>query len=141
MDEVFSSSIAQQRFAMLLVGVFGALALTLATIGIYGVMSYSVMQRTHEIGIRMALGAQRADVLRLILRHGILVALLGVVGGVAASFGLTRLMSSLLFGVRPTDTTIFAAVGFGILAMSAVATYLPAWRASRVDPLLALRCE
>jgi putative ABC transport system permease protein len=80
-------------------------------------------------------------VLKLILRHGILVALLGVVGGVAASFGLTRLMSSLLFEVRPTDMTIFAAVGFGILAMSAVATYLPAWRASRVDPLLALRCE
>ena len=141
MDEVFSSSIAQQRFAMLLVGLFGALALALATIGIYGVMSYSVTQRTREIGIRMALGAQRTDVLRLILQHGILVSLLGVVGGVAASFALTRLMASLLFEVTPTDATIFGAVGFGILALSAIATYLPAWRASRVDPLLALRCE
>jgi putative ABC transport system permease protein len=141
MDEVFAASIAQQRFAMLLVGLFGVLALTLATIGIYGVMSYSVTQRTHEIGLRMALGAQRADVLKLILKHGILVSLLGVVVGVAASFGLTRVMSSLLFGVTPTDTIIFATVALGILAIGAIATYLPAWRATRVDPLLALRYE
>jgi putative ABC transport system permease protein len=141
MNEVFSSSIAQQRFAMLLVGLFGVLALALATIGIYGVMSYSVTQRTHEIGVRMALGAQRTDVLKLILRHGILVSLLGVFVGVAASFGLTRVMASLLFGVTPTDTTIFATVGFGILAIGAIATYLPAWRATRVDPLSALRYE
>jgi putative ABC transport system permease protein len=141
MNEVFASSIAQQRFAMLLVGLFGVLALVLATIGIYGVMSYSVTQRTHEIGLRMALGAQRTDVLRLILQHGILVSLLGVVVGVAASFGLTRVMASLLFEVTPTDTMIFAAVAFGILAIGAMATYLPAWRATRVDPLLALRYE
>ncbi len=141
MNEVFSTSIAQQRFAMLLVGLFGALALALATIGIYGVMSYSVTQRTHEIGVRMALGAQRTDVLKLILQNGILVSLLGVVVGVAASFALTRVMSSLLFGVTPTDTMVFATVGFGILAIGAIATYLPAWRASRVDPLLALRYE
>jgi predicted permease len=141
MNEVFAASIAQQRFAMLLVGLFGVLALVLATIGIYGVMSYSVTQRTHEIGLRMALGAQRTDVLRLILQHGILVSLLGVVVGVAASFGLTRVMSSLLFEVTPTDTIIFATVGFGTLAIGAFATYLPAWRATRVDPLLALRYE
>jgi putative ABC transport system permease protein len=141
MNEVFSSSIAQQRFAMLLVGLFGVLALALATIGIYGVMSYSVTQRTHEIGVRMALGAQRTDVLKLILRHGILVSLLGVFVGVAASFGLTRVMASLLFGVTPTDTMIFAAVAFGILAIGTIATYLPAWRATRVDPLSALRYE
>src|SRR6185295_7299553 len=136
MNEVFSASIAQQRFAMLLVGLFGVLALTLATIGIYGVMSYSVTQRTHEIGVRMALGAQRTDVLKLILRHGIVVSLLGVFVGVAASFGLTRVMASLLFGVTPTDTMIFATVAFGILAIGAIATYLPAWRATRVEPLL-----
>jgi putative ABC transport system permease protein len=141
MNEVFSASIAQQRFAMLLVGLFGVLALVLATIGIYGVMSYSVTQRTHEIGVRMALGAQRTDVLKLILRHGILVSLLGVFVGVAASFGLTRVMASLLFGVTPTDTMIFATVGFGILAIGTIATYLPAWRATRVDPLSALRYE
>jgi putative ABC transport system permease protein len=141
MNEVFSTSIAQQRFAMLLVGLFGALALVLATIGIYGVMSYSVTQRTHEIGLRMALGAQRTDVLRLILQHGILVSLAGVIVGVAASFGLTRVMSSLLFGVTPTDLMVFATVAIGTLAMAAIATYLPAWRASRVDPLIALRYE
>lgn len=141
MSEVFSKSIEQQRFAMLLVGLFGVLALALATIGIYGVMSYSVTQRTHEIGLRMALGAQRADVLKLILQHGIIVSLLGVVIGVAASFGLTRVMSSLLFGVTPTDTMVFGAVSFGILAIGAIATYLPAWRATRVDPLVALRYE
>jgi putative ABC transport system permease protein len=141
MDEVFATSVAQQRFAMLLVGIFGSLALALATIGIYGVMSYSVTQRTHEIGVRMALGAQRKDVLKLILQHGILVSLLGVVLGVAASFGLTRVMSSLLFGVTPTDAMIFATVAFGILAIGALATYVPAWRAARVDPLRALRYE
>ncbi len=141
MDEIFSTSVAQQRFAMLLVGVFGALALALATIGIYGVMSYSVTQRTHEIGVRMALGAQRADVLKLILKHGVLVSLVGVAFGVAASFGLTRVMSSLLFGVTPTDTMIFATVAVGILAIGTLATYLPAWRAARVDPLRALRYE
>ncbi len=141
MNEVFSSSIAQQRFAMLLVGVFGVLALVLATIGIYGVVSYSVTQRTHEIGVRMALGAQRTDVLRLILQHGMLVSLLGVFVGVAASFGLTRVMASLLFGVTPTDASIFVTVAFGILAIGTIATYLPAWRATRVDPLIALRYE
>ena len=89
----------------------------------------------------MALGAQRTDVLKLILRHGILVSLLGVCVGVAASFGLTRVMASLLFGVTPTDASIFATVAFGILAIGAIATYLPAWRATRVDPLIALRYE
>jgi putative ABC transport system permease protein len=141
MDEIFSASIAQQRFAMLLVGLFGALALVLAAIGIYGVMSYSVLQRTHEIGVRMALGAQRTDVLKLILGQGILVSLLGVVVGVAAAFGLTRVMATLLFGITPTDAMVFATVAFGIFAIGIVATYLPAWRATKVDPLLALRYE
>jgi putative ABC transport system permease protein len=141
MDEIFSASIEQQRFAMLLVGLFGAVALALAAIGIYGVMSYSVLQRTHEIGVRMALGAQRTDVLKLILVQGVFISFLGVIVGLAASFALTRVMSTLLFGITPTDTMVFATVAFGIFAIGIVATYMPAWRATKVDPLLALRYE
>ena len=113
----------------------------MAAVGIYGVMSYSVLQRTHEIGVRMALGAQRADVLKLILRQGVLLAITGVLVGLAGSFGLTRLISTLLFDVAATDKMTFAAVSVGLLAITFVASYIPAWRATRVDPLVALRYE
>ena len=120
---------------------FGTIGLILAAVGIYGVMSYSVLQRTHEIGVRMALGAQRADVLKLILRQGVLLAITGVGVGLAGSFGLTRVISTLLFEVAATDRTTFAAVSIGLLAITFVASYIPAWRATRVDPLVALRYE
>ena len=126
---------------MLLVGLFGALALALATIGIYGVMSYSVTQRRHEIGVRMALGAQRADVLKLILKQGVLLAITGVLVGLAGSFGLTRVISTLLFDVAATDKVTFVVVAVGLFAITFLASYLPAWRATRVNPLDALRYE
>jgi putative ABC transport system permease protein len=104
-------------------------------------MSYSVLQRTHEIGVRMALGAQRADVLKLILRQGVVLAITGVVFGLAGSFGLTRIISTLLFDVAATDRVTFGGVAFGIFAITFLASYLPAWRATRVNPLDALRYE
>jgi putative ABC transport system permease protein len=140
MNEVFSSSIAQQRFAMLLVGLFGVFGAGARAIGIYGVMSYSVTQRTHEIGVRMALGAQRTDVLKLILRHGILVSLLGVFVGVAASFGLTPSDGVAVFrGHANRHDDLCPGRVRHIGEIGAIATYLPAWRATRVDPLSALR--
>ena len=126
---------------MSLLGLFAALGLVLAAVGIYGVMSYSVLQRTHEIGVRMALGAQRADVLRLMLKQGVILAIAGVAVGVAAAFGLTRIISTLLFEVAATDKLTFAAVSLGLFAVTLFASYIPAWRATRVDPLVALRYE
>ena len=126
---------------MILLGVFAALALALACAGIYGVISYLVGQRTHEIGVRIALGAQRGDVLRLMLGQGARMALLGICVGVAASLGLTRLMSRLLFGVTATDPLTFAGVGVALALVALAACYIPARRALRVDPLAALRHE
>jgi putative ABC transport system permease protein len=113
----------------------------MAAVGIYGVMSYAVLQRTHEIGVRMALGAQRRDVLKLILGQGVVLAIAGVLVGLAGSFGLTRVISTLLFGVAATDKQTFAAVAVGLFAITFIASYIPAWRATRVDPLVALRYE
>jgi len=141
MDEIFSASVAQQRFSMLLVGVFGALALTLAAIGIYGVMGYTVTQRKHEIAVRMALGAKTNQVLRLILRDGLVLASLGIVIGLAGAFALTRLMSSLLFEVKPTDAQTFIAVSALLIFVALLACFVPARRATKVDPLVALRNE
>ena len=141
MDAVLSNSLAARRLSMLLLAAFAILALTLACIGLYGVLSYLVGQRTREIGVRMALGAQRGDVLRLILRQGVAMALAGVGLGMILSLGLTRLMSSQLFGVTPHDPLTFAGVGLLLIAVSLVACFVPALRAARVDPMAALRYE
>jgi len=141
MTEVVSDSIAAQRFTMILLGVFAALALVLSAVGIFGVISYVTGQRTQEIGIRMALGAQRGDVLRLVLGHGMRVALLGVGIGLAAALGLTRLMASQLYGVSTNDPLTFAGVAALLTFVALAACYIPARRAVRVDPMVALRYE
>ena len=141
MDKIISDSLAARRFSMVLLGIFAALALTLSCVGIYGVLSYLAGQRTHEIGIRMALGAQRSDVLRLILGHGAKMALIGVAVGVVASLALTRLMANLLFGVSAYDPVTFLAVGCLLILVALAAAYIPARRAMRVDPVVALRYE
>jgi putative ABC transport system permease protein len=140
-EEVVARSIAGQRFSLILLGVFAGLALLLASIGIYGVLSYLVGQRTREIGVRMALGAQRLHVLRMVLHDGICMTLAGAAIGVVAAFGLTRLMASMLFGVKPTDPLTFIAVAVGLCGIALFACYIPARRAMRVDPMVALRYE
>jgi len=141
MEQVVSESVARQRFSMLLLGVFAGLALVLAAVGIYGVMSYGVAQRTREIGIRMALGAQRSDVLRLTVGQGLRLVAVGVLIGLAAAFVLTRVMVSLLFGVSPTDSTTFVTISVILISVAALASYIPALRATKVDPILALRYQ
>jgi putative ABC transport system permease protein len=141
MNGLMARSVARSRFNSMLLAIFSGVALVMAAVGIYGVMSYAVLQRTHEIGVRMALGAQRGDVLRLILKQGVILAVTGVLVGLAGSFGLTRVISTLLFDVTATDKTTFAAVAVGLFLVTFVASYIPAWRATRVDPLVALRYE
>ena len=141
MDEILSQSIARQNFNMLLLGVFAMAALALTAVGVYGVMAYSVAQRTHEIGIRMALGAQRGDVLRLVLRQGAVLAVLGTLIGVGAAFGVTRYLQSFLFGVKSSDPVTMVAVAFLLIAVALLASYIPARRAMNVDPMVALRYE
>jgi len=141
MEEVFSQSIAFERFLMILMTVFAALALVLAVVGLYGVISYSVTQRTHEIGIRMALGAEKTNVLKMVIGQGLRLALVGVAIGIAGALALTRFLSSLLYGVKPTDPLTFAAVSLILIAVALAACYIPARRAARVDPMVALRYE
>jgi predicted permease len=141
MNEVVSSSFAARRLSMMLLGVFAALALMLACVGIYGVISYLVGQRTHEIGVRMALGAQRGDVLQMVIGHGAKMALIGVAIGVGAALGLTRLMANQLFGVSAHDPLTFGAVAMLLMLVAIAACYIPARRAMRVDPVVALRHE
>jgi predicted permease len=140
-DELVSRSLADRRFAMVLLGMFAVLALALSSIGVYGVVSYVVGQRTHEIGIRIALGAQRNDVLMMVLGEGTKTALIGVLIGLGAALGLTRLMASVLYGVSATDPITFAAVSIVLTGVALAACYIPARRAMRVDPMVALRYE
>jgi putative ABC transport system permease protein len=141
MNEVISDNMSQARLNMILMAVFGGLALLLAAVGIYGLLSYAVTQRTQELGIRMALGAQVKDVLQLVLKQGMGLALLGEVIGLVAAFASTRILRGLLFGVTPTDPIIFLAVFQTLALVAFVACYLPARRATKVDPLVALRTE
>jgi putative ABC transport system permease protein len=141
MDEVIAASVAQPRLIMQFVGVFAGFALLLAAIGIYGVMAYTVTTRKQEMGIRVALGATPADILRLVVGQGMRMTLVGVVLGVVISFGLTRLLSSLLFGVQSTDPLAFTAAALLLVATALLASYLPARRATRVDPIVVLRYE
>jgi putative ABC transport system permease protein len=141
MEQRVATAMAPPRFRTTLIALFAAVALILACVGIYGVISYSVTQRTHEIGIRIALGAQRRNVLRLVLGQGALMAVIGVMLGLGSAFALTRLMAGLLFGVTPTDPMTFICVPLGLMAVALLASYLPARRATKVDPLVALRYE
>jgi predicted permease len=141
MDDVIATSFAARRLSMTLLGIFASLALALSCVGIYGVISYLVGQRTHEIGVRMALGAQRSDVLRLVLGQGARMALIGVAVGIAAALGLTRLMANQLFGVTAHDPLTFVVVTILLTLVALLACYLPARRAVKVDPMVALRYE
>src|SRR5262245_23417143 len=141
MDQRLSDSVAQRRYRTLLFGVFAAVALVIATVGIYGVISYAVSQRTHEIGVRMALGAQASDVLRMVIGQGMRLTLIGVALGVAAALGLTRAIDSLLFNVGATDPMTFVSVTLLIVFVALIACYIPARRVTKVDPLVALRTE
>jgi putative ABC transport system permease protein len=141
MTEVVSQSIAQRRFSLVLLAFFAASALFLAALGLYGVMSYSVAQRTGEIGIRMALGAQKTQVQMLVQRQGMALVLLGLAIGMAGALALTQLMASLLFRVQATDPVTFVLVGAVLIAVSLAACLVPARRATKVDPIAALRYE
>jgi len=138
---VIAGSLAAKRFAMVLLGVFAALATVLSSVGIYGVISYIAGQRTHEIGVRMALGAERANVLRMMLTQAGKMALIGVAIGLIAAFGLTRLMSSMLFGVSTQDPLTFLGVALLLTLVAMAACYVPVRRATRIDPMVALRYE
>jgi putative ABC transport system permease protein len=141
MEDVLAASLGDSRFYMQLLGTFAGVAVLLAGVGIYGVMSYSVSERTHEIGIRMALGAHRGDVLGLIAKLWLKLTFIGVAIGIALALGVARLISSFLFGVKPTDPLTYAAVAVGLAAVALLACYIPARRAIKVDPLVALRYE
>jgi putative ABC transport system permease protein len=141
MNDVLAASVAARRSSMLLFSAFAVVALLLSMIGIYGVTAYYVTQRTHEIGIRLALGAQLRDVLTLVLKRGLIMVLAGIAVGLAGAFMLTRLIASMLFGVKPADVMTFAVVSLGVVIVAVIACYIPARRATKVDPLVALRYE
>lgn len=141
LEQALAESIAPRRFNMFLLGTFAAAALLMAVVGIYGVIAYSVTQRTREIGVRMALGAQRGEVVRMVIRQGMGIALSGIAVGLAAAGGLTRLMTSALYEVQPTDSPTFALVTATLGATALLACCGPARRAARMDPLIALRHE
>lgn len=141
MDDVVSRSVAQRRLMMVMLRILAGAALLLAAVGIYGVIAYSVTQRTQEIGIRLALGAQRSAVLGMVVRQALALALAGVLIGALGAVFLTKLMTDLLFGVEPFDPLTFGGVAVGLTAVALLASYLPAWRATQVDPVIALRAD
>jgi len=141
MDEIITRSLADRRFALELLGIFAAVALMLAAIGIYGVMAYSFSQRTHEIGIRIALGAQRVDIFRMAVGEGMQLVAIGLAVGLAGGVALTRFVRTMLFDVSPSDPLTFGSISALLAAVAFVACYVPARRATRVDPLVALREE
>ncbi|MCP4246035.1 MAG: FtsX-like permease family protein [bacterium] len=141
MQELLDRSMARTSFTLVMLGIAALAAILLGAVGIYGVISYAVSQRTQEIGVRMALGARHADVSRMVLRQGAIVAAIGIASGLAAAVGLTRLMSSLLYGVSAADPVTFALAAAGVAAVSLLACYIPARRAAGIDPVNALRWE
>jgi putative ABC transport system permease protein len=141
MEQLVGGSVARQRFNMSLLGLFAALGLVLAAVGIYGVMAYGVSQRAHEIGLRLALGARGGDVMKVVVKQGMALAITGVAIGLGASYALTRLMKTLLFGVSPTDLATFVIIALLLIVVALLACYIPARRAAKVDPMVALRCE
>jgi putative ABC transport system permease protein len=141
MDDLVTNSVSQQRFNMLLLGAFAGLALLLAAVGIYSVLSYSVKRRVREIGIRLALGARLSDVLRMVVFEGMKPTLLGVAIGTAGALALGRALSSLIYGIKPTDPVTFLAVALLLAAIALCASIIPAYRATKVDPMVALRYE
>jgi putative ABC transport system permease protein len=141
MNEIRAESVAGERLNLTLLSLFAGIALVLAIVGIYGVMSYSVTQRTHEIGIRMAIGARPRDVFKMVLAQGMKLALIGVVLGLGFAFALTRLMETMLFGVEPTDKLTFAAISIMLITVALLACYLPGRRATKVEPTISLRYE
>ena len=141
LEEALADSIAPRRFNLYLIGTLATVALLLAVIGVYGVIAYSVAQRTHEIGVRMALGATRSEVIGMVVRQGLGVALAGIGTGVAGAYLLTRMMESLLYQVKPTDPQTFAAIAIALALTALIATWGPALKAALIDPVIALRCE
>jgi ABC-type antimicrobial peptide transport system permease subunit len=141
MEEIISSDLGERRFLATLIGIFAALALVMSCVGVYGVISYLASQRTHEIGVRMALGAERRDVLKMVVGEGAKMATIGIAFGLPAALGLTRLMADMLFGISPHDPLTFVGVAALLGFVALAACYIPARRAAKVDPMVALRYE